>query len=192
MKLLIIDDDTGVRATLRLLLDSEFDEVVALGDPRLIPALLQAGNVDIVLLDMNFDKNSLDCSAGLFWLERIKSGPNPPAVVVITAFGDVDIAVEAMKTGAEDFVTKPWDNDSLIEKLRRAVTVNLRRRHGETAIRQVKEMESYIHEQDHMTLDEVKLRHIRGVIERCGGNLSAASSQLGINRQTLYNLMKKL
>lgn len=192
MKLLIIDDNMAVRTTLKLVLSKEFDEVVTVGDPKLIPALLQAGNVDAVLLDMNFDNTKLDCSDGLFWLERIKQGNNPPAVVVITAFGDVEIAVEAMKLGAEDFVTKPWDNGRLIEKLHRAVEINRQRHRDGLAAKRVKEMEEAQRERDHMTLDEVKLRHIRSVIDRCGGNLSAASEQLGINRQTLYNLMKKL
>lgn len=191
MKLLIVDDNTGVRTTLKLLLSPEFGEVTAVGDPTLIPALLQAGNVDVVLLDMNFDNSKLDCSDGLFWLERIKEDVNAPAVVVITAFGDVEIAVEAMKLGAEDFVTKPWDNAKLIEKLRRAVEINRQRRREETAARRLKEMEEARDEMERMTLDQVKLRHIRNVIDRCGGNLSAAAEQLQIHRQTLYNMMKK-
>lgn len=192
MKLLIVDDNAAVRATLKLLLDKEFDELVTVGDPKLIPALLYGGNVDVVLLDMNFDNTKLDCSDGLFWLERIKSGENPPAVVVITAFGDIDVAVKAMKIGAEDFVTKPWDNDKLVEKLRNAVSLNRRKRQDETAVKRGKEIEAEKEALDQMTLDEVKLRHIRNVIDRCGGNLSAASERLGINRQTLYNLLKKL
>lgn len=191
MKLLIIDDNGAVRTTLRLLLSNEFEEIAAVGDPKLIPSLLQPRNVDIVLLDMNFDTNRLDCSDGLFWLNRIKSIENPPAVVVITAFGDVDIAVEAMKSGAEDFVTKPWDNDQLIEKLHRAVAVNRQRRSDRIAVSRVKEIEADREKMNHLTLDEMKLRHIRTVIDRCGGNLSAAAEQLDINRQTLYNLLKK-
>ena len=94
---------------------------------------------------MNFDNGRLDGADGLFWLRRIKESPDAPAVVLITAFGDVPLAVEAMKLGAEDFVTKPWDNDELKAKLRRAVAANL----------------------------------------------SAAAQRLGVNRQTLYNLLKK-
>lgn len=192
MKVLIVDDKAAVRSTLKLLLGKDFDEVAAVGDPKLIPALIRPGNVDVILLDMNFDNTRLDCSDGLFWLERIKSMENAPAVVVITAFGDVDVAVQAMKIGAEDFVTKPWDNEVLTEKLRNAVKTNRQRRRDETAAKRVKEIEADLQAREHMTLDEVKLRHIRSVIDRCGGNISAASDQLGINRQTLYNLMKKL
>lgn len=192
MKLLIVDDNAGVRSTLKLLLSPEFGDVLAVGDPTLLPALLHAGNIDVVLLDMNFDNTKLDCSDGLFWLERIKAADNAPAVVVITAFGDVEIAVEAMKLGAEDFVTKPWDNDRLKDKLQRAVALNRERRSEEKAAERVKELEKAREEMERLTLDQMKIRHIRSVIDRCGGNLSAAAEQLQINRQTLYNLMKKL
>lgn len=191
MKLLIIDDNSAVRATLRLLLAKEFDEIAAVGDPTLLPALLSAGDVDAVLLDMNFDNQKLDCSDGLFWLERIKNSKNPPAVVVITAFGDVQVAVEAMKMGAEDFVTKPWDNDRLRDKLRRAVELNRRRRQMRVSLEKAKELEETHDARMQMTLDEVKTAHIKSIIARCGGNLSAAAEQLGINRQTLYNILKK-
>lgn len=191
MRLLIIDDNSAVRTTLRFLLENEFDEVTAIENPALISALTHTGSYDAVLLDMNFDNGRLDCSDGLFWLERLKSLPNPPAIVVITAFGDVEIAVKAMKLGAEDFITKPWDNDQLIRKLRQAIESNRRHRHERADARRLIELEEAEKERKGLTLDEVKLRHIRTVIEECGGNLSAAAQQLGINRQTLYNLLKK-
>ena len=190
-RLLIIDDNAAVRATLRLLLSDEFEEVTAIENPSMIATLLQPGSYDAVLLDMNFDCGALDCSDGLFWLERLKSLPNPPAIVVITAFGDVDIAVKAMKLGAEDFITKPWDNDVLIEKLKKAIAKNRRLRQEREAARRVSELEEAENERLGLTLDEVKMRHVRSVIDSCGGNLSAAAQQLGVNRQTLYNLLKK-
>ncbi len=191
MKLLIIDDNAAVRATLKIVLGRDY-EVTAVGDPKLIPALINGGRFDVVLLDMNFDNAKLDCSDGLFWLERIKGSDKAPAVVVITAFGDVDVAVKAMKLGAEDFVTKPWDNAVLSEKLRNAIATNIKRRNEEAAAKRTREVEDALHERDNLTLDEVKVRHIRSVIERCGGNLSAAAEQLGVNRQTLYNILKKM
>ena len=190
-RLLIIDDNMAVRATLRLLLNDEFEEVTVLDNPSMIATLPRPGSYDAILLDMNFDCGALDCSDGLFWLERLKSLPNPPAIVVITAFGDVDIAVEAMKLGAEDFITKPWDNDQLIEKLRKAIAKNCRFRQEKEAVRRASELEEVENERLSLTLDEVKMRHIRSVIDNCGGNLSAAAQQLGVNRQTLYNLLKK-
>lgn len=191
MKLLIVDDNRAVRSTLKLVLSDTFDEVAAVGDPHLLPALLLPGNIDVVLLDMNFDNRRLDGSDGLFWLSRIKESANAPAVVLITAFGDVPLAVEAMKLGAEDFVTKPWDNNDLVEKLLRAIEKNRRRNSMAKSLSNAEEIEQRENERSRMTLDELKMEHIRSVIDRCGGNLTAAASQLGVNRQTLYNLLKK-
>lgn len=191
MKLLIIDDKAAVRTTLRLLLSKEFDEIATIGDPKLIPAVMKDNDVDVVLLDMNFTNSNLDGSEGLFWLDRIKSSDNPPAVVLITAFGDVPLAVEAMKNGAEDFVTKPWDNDDLISKLHKAIKKNSEMKSQRASVAKAREIEQKERIQDEMTLDELKLSHIRHIIKLSGGNLSAAAERLGINRQTLYNLLKK-
>ncbi len=190
-RLLIIDDNAAVRATLKLLLEDIFEEVEAIENPSMIATLSSPGSYDAVLLDMNFDNGALDCRDGLFWLERLKSLQNPPAIVVITAFGDVEIAVKAMKLGAEDFVTKPWDNDQLIEKLKKAISKNRKLRQAKDAARRASQLEAAENERLSLTLDEVKMRHIRSVIDSCGGNLSAAAQQLGVNRQTLYNLLKK-
>lgn len=191
MKILIIDDNPAVRATLKIVLGNEFGEVVVAGDPRLIPALLGSGTLDAVVLDMNFDSSRLDGSDGLFWLERIKAAGDAPAVVLITAFGDVPLAVEAMKLGAEDFITKPWDNDILIEKLHKAIEKNRQAKSAARSVDNAREIERRDSIRSRMTLSELKLEHIRHVIGQCGGNLSAAAGQLGINRQTLYNMLDK-
>lgn len=190
-RLLIIDDNSAVRTTLKFLLADEFAEVTAIENPSHISSLANPGAYDAILLDMNFDSGALDCSDGLFWLKRLKSLPNPPAIVVITAFGDVDIAVRAMKLGADDFITKPWDNDQLLAKLTKAITANRRNCRDKAAARRATELEAAENERLSLTLDEVKMRHVRSVIDSCGGNLSAAAQQLGVNRQTLYNLLKK-
>ncbi len=191
MKVLIIDDNPAVRTTLRLVLNGVFDEIAAVGDPRLIPALLAAGNIDAVLLDMNFDNSRLDGSDGLFWLSRIKESENAPAVVLITAFGDVPLAVDAMKLGAEDFVTKPWDNDELIAKLNKAIARNRAGRNASLVLDKARELERLDNQRRQMTLDELKFEHVSSVVDSCGGNLSAAADRLGITRQTLYNILKK-
>ncbi len=191
MKVLIIDDNPAVRTTLQLVLNGVFDEIAAVGDPRLIPALLAAGNIDAVLLDMNFDNSRLDGSDGLFWLSRIKESENAPAVVLITAFGDVPLAVEAMKLGAEDFVTKPWDNDELIAKLNKAIARNRAGRDASLVLDKARELERLDNQRRQMTLDELKFEHVSSVVDSCGGNLSAAADRLGITRQTLYNILKK-
>lgn len=122
-KILIIDDNEAVLKTLKLLLSTQFSSVAAVNNPQVIPALLSAGGVDVVLLDMNFGRGQLDGHEGLFWLDRIKNGTQtpPPSVVLITAFGDIELAVASLKNGADDFVQKPWDNERLIALLNDAV-----------------------------------------------------------------------
>lgn len=191
MKILIIDDNQSVRLSLKLVLGNEFDKVTAIGDPRLLPALLAEGDIDAVLLDMNFDNRRLDGSDGLFWLSRIKEMPDAPAVVLITDFGDVPLAVEAMKLGGDDFITKPWDNDELIAKLRLAIDKNRASRSDKAALSQAQDFKAREEKQQTMTLDELKIAHINSVVARCNGNLSRAAEILGINRQTLYNQLKK-
>lgn len=191
MKLLIIDDNEAVLRSLRLVFTGVFDHVVTAKNPQLLPAMLSGGDVDAVLLDMNFDTRRLDGSDGLFWLERIKDSPNAPAVVLITAFGDVPLAVEAMKRGAEDFVTKPWDNDDLIAKLYGAMEKCRQRRAEHSAAAEANIYREQADESKNMTLEELKADHINSVVRECGGNLTLAASRLGINRQTLYNQMKK-
>jgi two-component system response regulator len=191
MKILIIDDNKSVRMSLRLVLGSQFDSILTIGDPKLLPALLAKGDFDAVLLDMNFDNSRLDGSDGLFWLSRIKEMPQAPAVVLITAFGDISLAVEAMKRGGDDFVTKPWDNEELIAKVKAAISRNRTARSDRIVLSEAKEAKARQEKQDGMTLEELKSDHINAVVTRCNGNLTQAAKQLGINRQTLYNQLKK-
>lgn len=191
MKILIVDDNKSVLRALKLILEPEFGQVVTVNNPQLIPALLSGGDVDTVLLDMNFNAGDLDGKDGLFWLERIKKVENSPAVVMITAFGEVEIAVEAMKLGAEDFVTKPWDNETLIITLHKAIAKNRKRISDSEMIREADAFHKEKLAEKDMSLDEIKAAHIRRVVDECSGNLSQASQILGINRQTLYNQLKK-
>lgn len=191
MNLLIIDDNKSVRLSLKMVLSGEFDTITTIEDPRLIPALVKSGRYDAVLLDMNFDNMKLDGSDGLFWLNRIREHNPAPAVVLITAFGNVGLAVEAMKFGAADFITKPWDNDELKSKLRAAVANNRRAIEQDSLINAARELENRRRDRESMTLDEIKTAHVMETLDRCGGNLSAAASLLGVTRQTLYNIIRK-
>ena len=182
-KILVIDDNTAVLSTLRLVLKSVFRTVVAVSDPQLIPALISAGDVDAVLLDMNFGSDKLDGQDGLFWLDRImnRSGlENPPAVVMITAFGDVSLALNSLKKGALDFIQKPWDNNDLIHKLQEAII-----KRNERNAKPQEEEEELPH-----NLEEIEKQTIIRVLDSCGHNLTTAAEKLGITRQTLYNKIK--
>lgn len=113
-KIIIVDDNETVLKTLRVILWREFKTVLTVQVPTLLPALLREDDVDVVLLDMNFSTGKQTGGEGLFWLDRIRERNNPPEVVLITAFGDIELAVASLKKGAADFIVKPWDNDKLI------------------------------------------------------------------------------
>ena len=189
-KILVIDDNTAVLSTLKIVLKSVFKTVVAVSDPQLILALISAGDVDAVLLDMNFGSDKLDGQDGLFWLDRIMSRSgldNPPAVVMITAFGDVGLAVTSLKKGALDFIQKPWDNNDLIRKLQEAIAKRdalyaEKQKNPAAAEAAAAEAPS--------SLDEMEKLTIQRVLESSGRNLTTAAEKLGISRQTLYNKMK--
>ena len=188
-KILVIDDNTAVLCTLKIVLKSVFRTVVAVSDPQLIPALVSAGDVDAVLLDMNFGSDKLDGQDGLFWLDRImnRSGlENPPAVVMITAFGDVGLAVKSLKNGALDFIQKPWDNNDLVCKLSEAIA----KRDMMIAEKQRNPSAEQPKEEQPVTLDEMERMTIQRVLVSSGRNLTTAAEKLGISRQTLYNKMK--
>lgn len=191
MKILIIDDNPAVRATLKLVLADEFDQIAAVGDPRLIPAILAPGKYRRSAFRHELRNTKLDGSDGLFWLSRIKEGPDAPAVVLITAFGDVPLAVEAMKRGAEDFVTKPWDNDDLIAKIHKAIATNRAARAAGHTLAQARDLERQESLRRAKTLDEIKIEHASAIVDSCGGNLTEAAERLGVTRQTLYNILKK-
>ena len=188
-KVLVIDDNTAVLSTLRIVLKSCFSTVVAVADPKLIPALISQGDVDAVLLDMNFGSDRLDGQDGLFWLDRIinRSGlDNPPAVV--TAFGDISLAVQSLKKGASDFIQKPWDNNDLVTKLSEAIDKrDARAREAQDATADAASDETEVTS----TLEEMEKQAIRKMLEQSDRNLSVAADKLGVSRQTLYNKMKR-
>lgn len=190
-KILIIDDNQSVLRTLKLVFNGVFRTVVTVPDPKLIPALLQAGDVDVVLLDMNFDARKLDGEEGLFWLNRINEMSNAPAVVLITAFGDIDLAVRSVQQGAEDFVTKPWDNQTLIQKLEAAIVKHRAKQQTASLAAEAATLHEQIEANQQLSLDELEKKHILEIVDQEHGNLVNAAERLGISRQTLYNKLKK-
>jgi len=112
--ILILDDDVDVAYAAQMLLRRRHGRVTTLDDPARLPALLDAGIPDVVLLDLNFTPGRIDGAEGLAVLDRLRALAHPPAVIALTAYADVPLAVEALKRGAGDFITKPWDNARLI------------------------------------------------------------------------------
>jgi DNA-binding NtrC family response regulator len=120
--ILILDDDIDVAYAAQMLLRRRHGRVATLDDPARLPGLLDAGVPaqlpaqlpDVVLLDLNFTPGRIDGAEGLAVLDRLRALAHPPAVIALTAYADVPLAVEALKRGASDFITKPWDNARLI------------------------------------------------------------------------------
>ena len=112
--ILIIDDDTDVLTAVRLLLKEEVKEVITEKNPENIRWLLSKQSFDIILLDMNFTSSINTGNEGIFWLNKIKEFGSEASVIMITAYGDIDLAVRSLKEGAADFVIKPWHNEKLI------------------------------------------------------------------------------
>lgn len=117
-KLLIVDDNKSILSALEILLQDEFDEVKTIANPNQLPSLIESNEFDLVLLDMNFSAGVNTGNEGLYWLGRIQEMKPDMEVVLFTAYGDVELAVNALKKGAADFILKPWDNDKLKATLR--------------------------------------------------------------------------
>ena len=118
--ILIVDDNKGVLTSLELLLENEFRQIKTATNPNQITTLLSSSKIDVVILDMNFSAGINNGNEGLYWLKHIHEiAPSLP-VVMLTAYGDVELAVKALKNGATDFLLKPWDNQTLIQKIKEA------------------------------------------------------------------------
>jgi two-component system response regulator HydG len=116
-RILIIDDNDDLLFAAKMLLKKHAQHVQTERDPRKIPFLINNENFDIILLDMNFSQDITSGQEGFYWLKEILSRDPKAVVVMITAFGDVEMAVRALKEGATDFVLKPWQNEKFIATL---------------------------------------------------------------------------
>ena len=167
--IVVVDDNPAILTALRICLDSTFEQVITLASPDSLPATLQQEKASIVLMDMNFTLGMNTGQEGLTWLRTLRHLHPQLPVVLITAYADVQLAVNGLKYGAADFVTKPWDNDKLIGVLCDAIDSN----------REV------------VPLDQMEQEHVQRAVEQCRGNMSKAAEMLGITRQTLYKKLKK-
>jgi len=124
-KILVVDDNQNTLSAIKMLLLLEFETVGAITNPNLILTELKKEDFDIVLLDMNFSAGINTGNEGLYWLDKIRKATPTTEVVMITAYGDVELAVKALKNGAADFIIKPWENEKLLATLQ--ATLKLRR-----------------------------------------------------------------
>jgi len=119
-KILLADDNKAILNALQIVLHNEFKLVRPITNPNSLMTELGNADFDLVLLDMNFKAGVNTGNEGIFWLREIKTKFPQIEVVMITAYGDVELAVKALKEGATDFILKPWDNEKLVATLRAA------------------------------------------------------------------------
>jgi len=122
--ILIIDDDEDVLTSARLLLKQHYSTVKTSSDPTSLNSQLTRLSPDLILLDMNFRKGLNDGREGIYWLEHIKKISPETQVILMTAYGEVELAVQAVKKGAYDFVLKPWTNEKLLSTIQNALALS--------------------------------------------------------------------
>lgn len=138
-KILMIDDDEDVLLAAKMLLKKSNHQVIIEKNPNKIPFLLNNDSYDAILLDMNFSKDTTSGKEGFEWLKQIKERDPNAVVIMITAFGDVEMAVRALKEGATDFILKPWQNEKLIATI--STAIKLKKSYNEVdKLRKAKQM----------------------------------------------------
>ncbi len=167
-KILIVDDNPSVLSSLNLYLKHKFNEVLAIKDPNQIPSIIEKKDIDVILLDMNFSAGVHTGNEGIYWLRRILSIDRESVVILITAYGDVELAVQAIKEGATDFIMKPWDNEKLLSTLQSGVAF----RRSKTKVRELQQKQ------------ELLRSDIDRQFDRMLGNTGAM--------QTLFSTIKKV
>jgi len=169
-KILIIDDDEDVLLAAKMLLKKHAQEVIIEKNPKKIPFLLNNDSYDIILLDMNFSKDITSGKEGFYWLEQIHEKDPNAVVILITAFGDVEMAVKALKAGATDFVLKPWQNEKLIATLSSAT--KLKKSYNE--VNQLKQTKKQLQEDSNLAFKDIignstQIKEVFNIIDKVAG-----------------------
>ncbi|MFC2121512.1 sigma-54-dependent transcriptional regulator [Bacteroidota bacterium] len=113
-RILIVDDKEEILITLKLFLQEHFEHIITEKNPNNIPSLFHEQNFDVVILDMNFKAGINTGNEGIFWMKKIIDMDPQAVIIFITAYGDVELAVKAVKEGAADFIQKPWDDNKML------------------------------------------------------------------------------
>lgn len=130
--ILIVDDDQDILVASKLLLQRKFSDVSVCNTPDQLPKLLSEQDYDVILLDMNFGPGESSGEQGFYWLGQILTLKPESIVIMITAHGGVDVAVEAIKLGATDFIAKPWHNEKVVATVSTALALNNTRKEAQS------------------------------------------------------------
>lgn len=179
--ILLLDDDPDVGLAAQLLLNRRVAPVTCLRRPAELPAALDRLQPALLLLDLNFGPGRTGGAQGLQLLAEVQQRAQPPSVVVMTAYADIELAVQALKRGAFDFITKPWDNVRLIATCREA----LQRTLPVVGAAPPAEPEPV------RSLAAQERAAVLAAMAEAEGNLSAAARTLGLSRAALYRRLDK-
>jgi DNA-binding NtrC family response regulator len=182
--ILLLDDDPDVGVAAQLLLQRRVAPVVCLRRPAELAAALQRLRPDLLLLDMNFGPGRTDGAQGLRLLEEVRARAQPPVVVVLTAYADINVAVLALKRGAVDFITKPWDNARLVAACRDALQ-------DAQPASDDKAAAAPVVAEPVRSLAAQERAAVLTAVADAQGNLSAAARSLGLSRAALYRRLDK-
>jgi DNA-binding NtrC family response regulator len=148
-KILIVDDDEDVLFSARLLLKQYYSIVQIEKNPERIPSILKNEHYDLILLDMNFTGNATSGGEGFNWLKKILEIDPTSIVILITAFGTIEMAVKAIKEGATDFVLKPWQNEKLLATVSSAMKLSKSQQKIDNLLLRQKQLSRDIDQQFH-------------------------------------------
>jgi two-component system, response regulator RegA len=186
--ILLLDDDPDVGIAAQLLLQRRVAPVICLRRPSELFAALDRVRPSLLLLDLNFGPGRSDGSQGLRLLDEIQARPRPPAVVVLTAYGDIELAVRALKRGAFDFIVKPWNNVRLIATCQEA----FQRAHSASDEQPAPVPAAAEQVSQHVQpLAAQERAAVLAAMAEAEGNLSAAARALGLSRAALYRRLEK-
>jgi DNA-binding NtrC family response regulator len=173
--ILVVDDDIDVLRAARLALSLRYEKIDDLNGIDRIEQRLSETNYDAILLDMNFAAQRKDGSQGMNALSKILATDPDVSVILMTAFGSVNVAVEALKRGAVDFILKPWANDKFMASVAAAVVSTRKNREAARGL----------------DIESLEKKAIEAALARAKGNLSAAAALLGLSRPALYRRLSK-
>ena len=155
--LLVVDDNRNILTTVKMVTEQTFERIICLASPSSLLTRLREDQPDVVLLDMNFHSGINNGNEGLYWLREIKKARPQTAVVLFTAYADIELAVTGLKDGAADFIVKPFDNHQLIEKLTDAYQKTRKKKPTITAVSEM------------IWGTSPAMRHLRDMVEKVAG-----------------------
>jgi DNA-binding NtrC family response regulator len=183
--ILLLDDDPDVGLAAQLLLQRRVAPVTCLRRPAELAAALAALRPQLLLLDLNFGPGRTDGAQGLRLLDDVQALAQPPVVVVMTAYADIDLAVQALRRGAWDFITKPWDNVRLVATCREAL------QRVPPAAADAAAPPAASSSEPVRSLAAQERAAVLAAMAQAEGNLSAAARLLGLSRAALYRRLDK-